>query len=178
MAVLTLCLRDLKKGVFTLRAFRYVTLVASGRYMPAFERIFCCRVISDRKDRGLEAIHGVARSTFAAVGARAELTLVRILVAVHAFRKRNRCLKIPPRVAVAARNRYVFAQQGILCLGVIEPLQLNDPVPVRGVMARLTRRCKAALVRIGMARRALRKGQAGVFHIRFCACDGNVALRA
>src|ERR1700680_2417611 len=92
MTVLTLCLGDLKKGIFTVRAFRYMTFVASGRYMPAFERILCRRVIFNRKDRGLEAVDGVARSTFATVGARAELTLVRIVVAVHAFRKRNRCL--------------------------------------------------------------------------------------
>ncbi len=61
---------------------------------------------------------------------------------------------------------------------MIESLQLSDPLPVRGVVARLAGRRKAALMGIGMARRALRKGKASVFHIRFCIRDGNVALRA
>lgn len=61
---------------------------------------------------------------------------------------------------------------------MIESLQLSDPTPVRRVMTRLTWRGKTALVGIGMARRTLCKGQARVFHIRFCIREGNMAFRA
>ena len=51
MAILTLRLRDFKKGVFTLRTLWYVTFVASHQNMLAFERIFCCGMIFDRESR-------------------------------------------------------------------------------------------------------------------------------
>src|SRR6266850_4244011 len=51
-------------------------------------------------------------------------------------------------------------------------------MPVARVMTRLTRGGKTPLVRIGMARRALREGQARVFHIRFDICEGDMAFRA
>ena len=61
---------------------------------------------------------------------------------------------------------------------MIESLQLGDLMPIGGVVTRLTRTGKSALVRIRMAGRALPKGQTRVFHIRCCIPEGNMALRA
>ncbi len=104
VTLLTLCLRDLKNRLFTLRALRYMAFGASNRHMAAFERVFCCRMIFDSKGRRFESFYGMARRTFATVSTSAELAFVRILVAVHAFRKRHRRFKVPVRVAVAARD--------------------------------------------------------------------------
>ena len=49
MAVLTLCLRNLKKSVFILQPLWQVTLVASDDQVAAFERIFCRCMILDGK---------------------------------------------------------------------------------------------------------------------------------
>lgn len=155
-----------------------MALVASNRHMPAFQRIFCGRVIFDSKRRWLEPFNRMAGGTFPAVGTGPELTFVRILVAVRALCKWHRRFEVSVCVAVGASHHRMLAKQMIFCLGVIESLQLSDLTPVGRVMTRLTRRCKTALVGIGMARRTLRKGEARIFHIRFCIGNGNVALRA
>jgi hypothetical protein len=178
VTVLALRLRDFEKGIFALQAFRHVAFVASDRNVLAFERIFRGRMIFDRKDGRLEAIYGMARSAFATVGASPELAFVCILVAVHAFCERHGRFEISMRVAVATGNGGVFAEQGIFCLGVIEALQLSDPVPIRRVMARLTRRGKAALVGIRVAPRTLKERQSRVLYIWFGVGDGWMALGA
>ena len=134
-----------------------MAFVASDRYVPGFERILGGRVILHSKNRGLEAVQIVARRAITSVRAGPELTLVRILVAVHAFRERHRRFEVPVGVTIAARDGGVFAKQGIFCLGVVEPLQLGDAVPVRRVMAGLARRRKTAFVRIRVATRTLRE---------------------
>lgn len=116
MTVFTLCLRDLEYGVFTLRAFRQVTLVATNGQVATFEWIFCCCMILDREGGRFPAVDGMARGTFAAIGTTAELPFVRILVAVHALRKWDGRLKVPVGMTLAARNRGVFVEQREFCL--------------------------------------------------------------
>lgn len=116
MTVLTHCLRDFKKSVFTLRTLWHVTLVASDGQMAAFKRVFCRCMILDGKSRRLPPIYGMACGAFTAIGASPKLPLVRILVTVHAFRKRHGRLEVPMCVAVAACNGRMFAQQRKLCL--------------------------------------------------------------
>ncbi len=120
----------------------------------------------------------MARGTFTAVSTREELPVVGILVAVYAFGKWHGSLEVPMGVAIAARDRRVFAHQRKLCLRMIESLQLSNAVPVRRIMARLTSSAKAAFVRIRMASRALCKRNPCVFHVWLCIRDGRVALGA
>ncbi len=178
VTILALCLRDLKERLFTLQTSRHVAFVAGNLHVSPFQRVFCGRVIFDGKCGRLEAIHRVTLGAFTAAGTTEELPLVRVLMAVHAFRKRYRRLEVPMRVAVAACHGRMFAQQRKLCLGMIESLQLSNAVPVRRVMARLTGGAKTTLVRIRMTRRAFCKRNPCVFHVWLCIGDGRVALSA
>lgn len=87
------------------------------------------------------------------------------IVTIRALRVRYRRLEVPMCVTIGAGHGGMFAEQRKICLGVIEPLHLGDARPGHGVVAGLARRGEAALVWICMASRALREGQAGVFHI-------------
>lgn len=135
VTVLALCLGDLEKSVFTLPTLRQVTLVASRRHVTAFEWIFCGCMILDSEGRRFPAIHGMTGGAFSTIGTSAELTFVRIFVAIHALRKWNGRLEVAVGVAVAARDRFVFAKEGEFCFGVVKSLQLSDLIPFRGVVA-------------------------------------------
>ena len=178
VTVLTIRACDFVQRVFTLGTLGQMALVAGNRDMTAIQWIFCCRVIFDAKRRRLESIDRVAGRTFPAVHPRQELAFVRVLVAVRALCKRHGRLEVAARVAVGTFDGCVFAKQRIFRFSVIESLQLSDLAPVGRVMTRLARGGKTALVGIGMACRTFRKGEAGVFHIRFCVGNGDVALRA
>ena len=120
----------------------------------------------------------MAFCTFPAAGAPEELPLMRVLVAVHAFCKCHRRFEVPVRVTIAACNRNMFAQQGKLCLRMIESLQFSDPVPVRRVMAGFARGAETAFVRIRMARGALGGSNHFVFCVRLGTGNLHVALGA
>lgn len=158
---------DLVQRVFTLGPLWQMTLVASNRNMTAFQWIFCYPVIFDAKRRGFEPFNRVAGRTFSAVCTCPKLTFVRVFVAIRALCKRHGRLEVSACVAVGTFHCRMFAKQRVFRLGVIESLQLGDLAPVGRVMTRLARRGKTALVGIDMARRAFRKGEACIFHIRF-----------
>lgn len=91
VAILALRLRDLENRCF---ALRYVALVAGNRYMAAFQRILCTRVILHREGRWLEAIYGVASRALSATRPFEKLSAVIVLMTVHAFCERYRRLEI------------------------------------------------------------------------------------
>ena len=120
----------------------------------------------------------MAFCTFPAAGAPEELPLMRVLVAVHTFCEGYGCLEVPVRVAIAASNRNMLAEQGKLRLRMVESLQFSDPVPVRRVMAGFAGCAEAAFVRIRMARRALGESNPFVFCVRLGAGNLHMALGA
>jgi hypothetical protein len=178
VTVFTLRLYDLEKRIFAFRSLHNVTLLAGHFRMVPLQRVFCFRMFLDGERRRSESLHRVALRTFSAAGAAEELPLMRVLVAVHTFCKRNRRFEVPVRVAIAARNRSVFAEQGKLCLRMIEALQFSDSVPVRCVMARFAGGAEAAFVRIRMACGTPREGYPFVFRVGLEAGNLNVALGA
>jgi len=178
VTVLAFRARDFEYCVCTFRTLGHVALFASDGNMAAFQRIFCGRVIFDGERRRLETLDRVAGSTLSAICASAELAFVRIFVAIRALREWHWSFEISVRVAIGASHRRVLAKQRIFCFGVIESLQLSDLMPVARAVARLTSRGKTSLVRIGVTRRAFRKGQTRVFHKRFGIGDRAMAFRA
>src|ERR1700746_2307175 len=97
----------------------------------------------------LPILYLVARRAFALVRARGELPVMRILVAIHALGKRNLRLEVATFVALAARDRLVFSEQGEFRFLVVETHQLRHVLPTRSHVATLARRSEAALVRVG-----------------------------
>lgn len=178
VTVFTLRLLDFEKRILALRSLHNVTLFAGHFRMVPFQRVFCFRVFLDGERRRSESLHRVALRTFPAARAAEKLPLMRVLVAVHAFCKRHRRFEVPMRVAIAARNRSVFAEQGKLCLRMIEALQFSDSVPVRRVMAGFAGGAEAAFVRIRMACGTLRECYFFVFRVRLEAGNLHVALGA
>jgi hypothetical protein len=79
---------------------------------------------------------------------------MRILVAIHAFGKRNLRFEVAPFVAIAARDRLVLSEQGEFRFLVVETHELRHVLPTRSHVAAFARRSEAALVRIGVARNA------------------------
>ena len=178
VTILAICPCDFVFRVFALETLRQMALVASNGDMAVFQWIFCCSVIFHAERRRLEPFDRVAGRTFSSVRPCKELAFVRVFVTVRALCKRHRRLEVAACVAIGTFNGCVFAKQRIFRLGVIESLQLSDLTPIGRVMTRLARRDKTALVGIGMARQAFRKGKACIFHVRFCVGNGDMALRA
>src|SRR6185437_12872177 len=87
-----------------------------------------------------------------------ELSLVRILVTIHALCKYQRFFEIPVSVALSATYCRVLAFERELCLRVIKALVhrlYRNFLPAARVVTRLAALRKAAAVRIFVAIRAL-----------------------
>src|ERR1700751_4098762 len=69
MAVLALCLRDLKYSIFVFRAGGDRAFLACHGRVRALERIFRGRVILHGENRRLESLDGMAGCAFAAIRA-------------------------------------------------------------------------------------------------------------
>ena len=154
---------NLEKCVF---ACGDVTLGAFNREVFPFERICGSGMIFCRKGRRLKTIHGVARRALSTSGPLGELAVVWIgLVAIHAFRKRNRLFEISTCVAERAIHGHMLALQWILGLRVIEGLihhSQRNSLPAFGAVAGLAALRETAVVRICVAIRALGKRYPGV----------------
>lgn len=123
--------------VFSLRD---VTLRAGHGRVLGLQGIGACRVLLHPELCGLEAVYGMAGSTFAAVGSLDELPLMFVLVAVHAALEGERFLEISTGMAPNAVHLLVFAQQRVLGLGVIEVLvqsSRGNALPAGSVVAGL-----------------------------------------
>jgi hypothetical protein len=131
-----------------------VALVALHFGVQVLERIFRCRMFFHAVCGGLPIIYVVASLAFAVVRAHGELPVMRVLVAIHAFAKRNLGLEVATFVAIAARYRLVLSEQREFRFLVVETHELRDVVPTRSHVAALAGRSEAALVRIGVARKA------------------------
>jgi len=122
MAVLTLCFRDFEQRVFVLWPLRQMAFVARHGHVFTFKGILCRCMIFHTKGRGLETVDVMARRTFATVRAAAELPLMGILMAIHAFCEWHGSFKISVLVAVRAIYFRMFAEQRKFCCRVIESL--------------------------------------------------------
>ena len=120
MAVLTLCLHDFEQRVFVLWPLWQMALLASHSHVFGFKRILCCGMIFYGERRWFETFDIVASRTFTTVCTAAELPLVRILMAIHAFCKLQRGFKISVLMTVRALHFCMFAEQREFCFGVIE----------------------------------------------------------
>lgn len=178
VTVFTLRMCDFEKRTLALRSLHNVTLFASHFRMVPFQRVFRSRMFLDGERRRRESLHCVAFCTFPAAGAPQELPLMRVFVAVHTFCEGYGCLEVPVRVAIAACNRNMLAEQGKLCLRMIESLQFSDPVPARRVMAGFAGGAETAFVRIRMACGTLGESNPFVFCVRLRAGNLHVALGA
>ena len=175
VAVLALRFDNLEERVLSLRQMAFV---ASYFRMEAFQRIFRRLVVLDGESRRFETIHGMADSAFGAAGPFEELSAVIVLMTIHACCKGYLRLEVPVLVAIFASHRFVLAEQWVFRFRVIESLQPIDLLPVRSVMAGLTRRGETAFVRICVARGTFGEREPGVLHVRFRIGDGRMTLRA
>jgi len=120
----------------------------------------------------------VAGGAFAVIRTGAELSMMRVLVTIHALGVCHGRFKIAFRVAIAAGNCLVLAKQRKFSFGVVKTLQLCDASPTRSVVASLARRGKCALVWIGVASGAFRERKSGIFYVGFGALNYRMAFRA
>lgn len=157
VAILALRCRLYEFGVPAFGAFGYVALVAGDRDVNAFQRIFRGRMFLDTKRGGLPIGFIVARRAFAVIDTRAELSVMRVLVAIHAFGVRHGRLEIAFRVAVTAIYSLMLAQQGEFRFRVVEVFHLRYTRPTRSHVATLALSLEGALVWIGVAASAFRE---------------------
>lgn len=122
----------------------------------------------------------MAGRAFASIRPLRELRPVRTgRMAIRALFKCQRFLEVSTLMALRARNFHVFSQERILRLGMVKSLAYcrnGNLLPSTCVVARLASLGEAALVRVGVAIRALGKGQAD--EPRFVVGAGCVALLA
>lgn len=121
----------------------------------------------------------MAGSALAAVGAFGELTVVRVLMAIHALLEGEGFLEISAGVALRAIDADVFAQQRKLRFRVVEVLVdtlHRDLLPSAGGVASLAALGEAAAVWILVAVRTLIERDPGI--LRFPVGSIRMALRA
>lgn len=161
-------------------AFGDVTPRTWHHGVSTLQRIRRCGVVLRRECRGLETVHGVARSALAAAGSFGKLALVRVrLVAIHACLEGQRLLEISTRVALRTLHRGMLAQQRVFGSRVIEALTdlfCRHPLPSVGVVACLATLGKASAMRIGVTIRTLAESNSRV--ARFAVRCGGMTLLA
>lgn len=154
---------DLVKRVFpfgdvALRAFHFCVF--------AGQRILRRRMRLHVKFRRLPSVDVVAGRALAGVRALYELAVVRVLVAIRAFREKEGFFEITVGVAGSARHCLVLSEQRVFGLGVIEALAQpggDDALPSRRRMAGLAGLLsEASLVRIAVAIIAFLEGKSHV----------------
>jgi hypothetical protein len=129
--------------------------------------------------RGFEAIHRVTRGALSAARTLGELTVVNILVAIRAFLKGHRLLKVPSFMAGQALDALMLSGKGIFGLRVIEFLVYilkRNTLPPASVVTGLAGLGEAAFVRIGVAIGALTESKTNI--ARFVVSTGRVAFLA
>ena len=124
---------DLVKRLF---AVRDVALRALQGGVLALQGIGRSRMLLQTERCRLESFHGVTGGAFLAAHAFCELSLVLIVVAIHALLKSERLLEIALAVAGDAVHLLVLPEQRILGLGVVKAL-----VQSRGRTSVSIRRC-------------------------------------
>lgn len=157
-----------------------VTLGALHRGVLGFERVSGRGVLFDTKFCRFESLYCMAGGAFPSICALYELTLVLILVAIHALLEGDRSLEIAAPVALEAINALMFPHQRIFGLGVIKALverRSRNPLPATCVVARLAALLsKTSPVWVAMAVRAFSKRQTKI--TRLVVRSGRVALLA
>jgi hypothetical protein len=163
MAIPALRRLDFVEGIQTLGE---VALFARNHAVLSPQRVGRRRMLGYCEGGGLEALNRVARAAVAAILARIELPMMRIvLMAIQAFLESNRPVEIPSQVTQFATHSRVLAQQGVLRGGMIKALTYRgrgDLFPTRRRMARLARGLENTVVWIAVAITASVKGQAYV----------------
>ena len=136
-------------------------------------------VLLHGEQRRFPSLHIVAGSAFAAIRPLGELTVVSILVAIHALLKRDGFLEVAVCVALSAIDGGMFAQQGELGLGMVKALvqrlQVNL-LPSARVVAGLAALRETAMMRVLMAIGTLVERDAYILRLAIGAVD--VALGA
>ena len=177
VAVHTLFELDLVLCLFTLRD---VALVAIDFEVPSFQRVVARGVVLGGERGRLPSVHRVAPGTFNALRTLRELPGVRIgQVAVRTLGEWNFFLEIATLVAGAAIDGRVFSKQRILGLGMIKTLahrRQGNLLPATGRVAGFAGLREAAVVRIGVAIRALAERDPGI--ARFAVGARRVAFFA
>ena len=161
-------------------SLRDVALGALELRVLAFERV-CSRGMRLHIELGrFPSVDVVAGRALAAVGTLHELSVVRVLVAVHALGEWKLFLEVADGVTGNAVHGLVLAEQRVLRFGVIKILGEaggDDSLPAAGGVAGLAGLlAKAALVRVGVAVVTFAEGQANV--ARLVVGAGRVALFA
>jgi hypothetical protein len=144
-----------------------VALVAGHLGVHALQGIVCCRVLLGPKGRGLESVNGMASHAVAAVFSCGELAAVWVLVAVHAPGESDWLFKVSAVMALRALNIGMFADEGILCSGVVElgaHFGLRNSLPTRRRMAGFTSGLECSVMRIAVAVRALAERNSHELH--------------
>ena len=149
MAVRTECKFYLIDGISTRRDMAFCALQLCMFFTEWEARAVMVRILISRR---FEAINNVTSLAAPSILAFRKLSVVRVLMAVGAILKCDDRLEVSGLVAGLARYLAVFAEQGILGLGVIEVANERDLQPARGVVTRFARAVpEIALVRIAMA---------------------------
>ena len=101
---------NLELGVLAFGAFGDVTLVARDRDVDAFQGVFGIGVFLHAKRGGLPILLIVATRAFAVIGAGVELSMMCVLVAIHALGVRYGRLEIAFCVAFGALNGFMLSK--------------------------------------------------------------------
>lgn len=107
--------------------------------MPSQQGIRAGSMLFHSEGRWLPPAHVVAGSTFVLVGPFRKLSIMRIgFVTIDAFRKNQRFLKVPIRVALRAVHSRMFSIERELCFRMVEALihrAERNLLPTRGAVA-------------------------------------------
>ncbi len=103
------------------------------------------------KEGRLPSLHFVTFSALTLLRAARKLALMNVLVAVHALRKPERPLEVAAHMAGNATHLGMFAQQRVLCLGMVELKGRQKLLPTRRGVALLALLLESSMMRIRMA---------------------------
>jgi hypothetical protein len=178
MAILASGFFDL---VNCLNASGLVTFDACHFGVFPLQRIVRRSVLLHSKCRGFESLYSVASHAVAAVFSCGELATVRVLMTVEASGECDRPFEVPAVMAFNALHGRMFAEQGILCFGVVKVrchFGLGNPLPSGCRMTGFAPRLKCSMMGIGVAVGTFAERNSDQLHRLWIAWLGLVALVA
>jgi len=140
------------------------------------QRVLGLGVVRSRECGRAPSLHGMAALAAALVRALGKLAAVLVFVAIGARFERDLGLEIAALVAVEARYLKMLSHQRVVGLGVVKLGGEGRPRPARRGVAGLAALFEFALVRIGVAIRAVLELEACV--ARLAIVTGGMALGA